>query len=73
MPKYLCKYEAKAILKNKRLYLELTIYRERLEKIKENMSKVYGIVFVQCTPSLQSVLKRVPNNDKKSKDFYFCG
>ena len=32
------------------------------------MNKIYGIVFGRCTPSLQSVMKRVTEYEKKSKD-----
>ena len=32
------------------------------------MNKVYGIVFGQCTLILQSVLKGVPEHEKKSED-----
>ena len=35
------------------------------QKIKENMNKIYGIVFGQCTQSVQSVMKWVPEYDKK--------
>ena len=36
------------------------------EKIIENMNKIYGIVFEQCTPIIQSVFKGIPNYEKKS-------
>ena len=32
------------------------------------MKNIYGIVFGQCIPSLQSVMKVVPDHEKKSKD-----
>ena len=32
------------------------------------MNKIYGIVFGQGTPSLQSVMKGVPDYENKSKD-----
>ena len=54
-------------LKNKRLELAPNkIYGQR-KKIKENMNKIYEIVFGKCTPSCQSVLKVFHHYDKKSK------
>ena len=44
---------------------------DREEKIKEKMNKIYGIVFRQCTLSLQSGLKGVSDYEKKSKDCDF--
>ena len=35
------------------------------------MNKIYVVVFGQCTPSLQSVMKVVPDYEKKSKDCNF--
>ena len=67
MPKCLDEEEAKSILNKKRLNLGIKKYRIKEEKIKENMNKIYGILFVQCTPSLQSVLKIVPDYENKSK------
>ena len=46
------------------------IHGER-RKIKENTNKIYGIVFGQCTPSLQPVLKGVTEYENKSKDCDF--
>ena len=57
--------EEKSILNKKRLELALTIYMDRDKIIKENMKTIYGIVFGQFTLSLQSMMKWVPDHDKK--------
>ena len=44
---------------------------DREEKIKENRNKIYGIVFGQCAPSLQSAPKGVRNYEKNPKDCDF--
>ena len=41
---------------------------DREEKVKENMNNIYGMLFIQCNLSLQSVMKGVPDYEKKSKD-----
>ena len=69
MPEDLDEEEAKCTLKKKILELALTRYINGEEKIKLNMNKIYGILFRQCTPSLQSVMKGVPDHENKSKNF----
>ena len=69
MKKYLYEDESKSILKKKMLQLALVRYMYREDKIKEKTNKIYEVLFVQCTPSLQSVLKGVPNHENKSKDY----
>ena len=34
------------------------------------MNKIYGIIFGQCTPIIQSALKGFPDYENKSKDCY---
>ena len=70
MLEHLDEEKEKSILEKKIIELALKRYVDREEIIKENMNKIYGIVFGQCTPSLQSVMKIVPYYEKKSKD---CG
>ena len=67
MPYDLDEEQDKSIPNNKRLELSLTrsVYREK------NMNRIYGIVFGQCTPSLQSAMKGVLDYGKKPKDSNF--
>ena len=69
MPEDLDEKESKSILKKKIIELPLTRYMDREEQIKENPNKIYGVVFEQCTPSIQSLMKGVPDYKNKSKDF----
>ena len=62
---------SKSILNTKRIELALTRYMDREEKIRENMNKIYGIVFGKCTPSLQSVMKGFLDYENESK-YYDC-
>ena len=42
---------------------------DREYKINENMNKIYGLIFGECTKSLQLVFKGDPDYEKKSKDW----
>ena len=67
MPKYLYKMNPSPYWERKGKSQHLQDTWIENDKIEENMNKIYGVVLAQCTPSLQSVLKRVPGNENKSK------
>ena len=56
MPNDLDEEESKNILEMKVLELALPRYMDREDKIKEIKKIIYGLVFLQCTLSIQSAL-----------------
>ena len=56
-PKYLNKAVSKSEVKKAILATRVRQYIQRKSRLFSNMNKIYGIIWGQCTPRLQSVLK----------------
>ena len=61
------KYEVKKDIPSKRTRQ----YIEMETRLVSNMNKIYGIIWGQCTPGLQSVLKENEDFPSKSNSFGF--
>ena len=56
-PKHFDETEAKSEVKKDILSARVRKYIYREKRLVANMNKIYGIMWVECTPGLQSVLK----------------
>ena len=68
--KYLNETEAKSEVKKYRMAARVKKYIEREARLVSNMNTIYGIIWGQCTPGVQSVLKGnedFPSRSKKCK------
>ena len=68
-PKYLNADKARSEAEKEILTEILRHYIEREERISSSMNIIYGIIWVQCTPGIKSVLKSNEEYLTKSKTF----
>ena len=69
IPKELIKTEEESNIKMKMWEMRVKKYIYREEVLIENANKLYGIVIVQCTPTLRLTIKGDAEYGKKSSNF----
>ena len=70
-PEELTEEEVKSFMKKIIQYREVKQYVYKKQALKNNLSKIFAIVWGQCTSGVQSVLKGEENSEQEEKDVKF--